>query len=102
MLTAEGFSPERMALVMPKIFVEEFEVLPLRVAGSRILYLGSASRLNASAALGLEQMSELKVESEGSWREQIYESARDRLFACEEESKRSWRWWMIRMRWRRG
>ncbi len=34
-LTPDGFSPELMALVMPKIFVEEFEVLPLRVAGSR-------------------------------------------------------------------
>ena len=81
-LTTEGFSPELMALVMPKIFVEEFEVLPLRVAGSRILYLGSASMLDASAALGLEQMSELKVES-GVVERALYESARDSLLACE-------------------
>jgi hypothetical protein len=81
-LTTEGFSPELMALVMPKIFVEEFEVLPLRVAGSRILYLGSASRLDASAALGLEQMSALKVEN-GVVEGALYESARDRLFACD-------------------
>jgi hypothetical protein len=81
-LTAEGFSPEAMSLVMPKVFVEQFGVLPLRVAGSRILYLGSTNRLDASAALATEQMSELKVESgviEGS----IYEPARDKLLACE-------------------
>jgi Type II secretion system (T2SS), protein E, N-terminal domain len=81
-LTTEGFSPEAMSLVMPKVFAEQFGVLPLRVAGSRILYLGSTNRLDASAALAIEQMSELKVESgviEGS----IYEPARDKLLACE-------------------
>ena len=62
-LTTEGFSPEAMALVMPKIFVEEFGLLPMRVAGSRILYLGFADRLDASAAFATEQMTELKVES---------------------------------------
>ena len=52
-----------MALVMPKLFVEKFGLLPLRVAGSRILYLGFADRLDASAAFATEQMTELKVES---------------------------------------
>jgi Type II secretion system (T2SS), protein E, N-terminal domain len=62
-LTADGFSPERMALVMPKVFVEEFGLLPLRVAGSRILYFGFADHLDASAAFATEKMTELKVES---------------------------------------
>ena len=52
-----------MALVMPKRFVQEFGLLPLRVAGSRILYLAFEDGLNAGAALALEQMSELRVES---------------------------------------
>lgn len=81
-LTTEGFSPEVMAMVMPKMFVEQFEVLPLRVAGSRILYLGSSNRLDASAAFALEQMTELKVES-GVVEGGHYESARERLLACE-------------------
>jgi hypothetical protein len=81
-LTTEGFSPEVMALVMPKIFIEQFEVLPLRVAGSRILYLGSSNRLDASSAFALEQMTELKVES-GVVEGGLYESARERLLACE-------------------
>ncbi len=81
-LTTEGFSPELMALVMPKMFVEKLGVLPLRVAGSRILYLGFSERLDASAAFATEQMAELKVESgvvDGSQ----FEAARERLLACD-------------------
>jgi hypothetical protein len=62
-LTTEGFSPEAMGLVVPKLFVEEFGLLPLRVAGSRILYLGFNDRLDATAAFAVEKMTELKVES---------------------------------------
>jgi hypothetical protein len=81
-LTTEGFSPEAMALVMPRVFVEKFGVLPLRVAGSRILYLGFADRLDASAAFATEQMTELKVES-GVVEGAPFEVARRRLFARE-------------------
>jgi hypothetical protein len=62
-LQVTGFVAEAMALVMPKIFVKEFGLLPLRTAGSRMLYLGFEDQLDASAALALEQMTELKVES---------------------------------------
>ncbi len=81
-LTTEGFSPETMALVMPKMFVEEFEVLPLSVAGSRILYMASSNRLDASVAFAVERMTELKVES-GVVEGALYESARERMLACE-------------------
>jgi hypothetical protein len=81
-LTTEGFSPEAMALVVPKVFVEEFGLLPLRVAGSRILYLGFADRLDASAAFATEQMTELKVES-GVVEGGSFEAARSRLLACD-------------------
>lgn len=62
-LATEGFSAAAMALVMPKRFVQEFGLVPLRVAGSSLLYLAFEDRMNAVAALGLEQMSGLKVES---------------------------------------
>jgi hypothetical protein len=81
-LTTEKFSPEAMALVMPKVFVANFGLLPLRVAGTQILYLGFAGQLDASAAFAVEQMTELKVESgvvEGSQ----FEAARSRLLACD-------------------
>jgi hypothetical protein len=81
-LTTEGFSPEAMTLVMPKLFVEKFGLLPLRVAGSRILYLGFADRLDASAAFAIEQMTELKVES-GVVEGAPFEAARRRLLACD-------------------
>ncbi len=62
-LTVQGFSPREMALVMPREFVEEFGLVPLRVAGGRLLYLGCEDRLNASVAYAVEQMSGLRVES---------------------------------------
>jgi hypothetical protein len=81
-LTTEGFSPEAMALVMPRVFVESYGLLPLRVAGSRILYLGFADRLDASAAFATEQLTELKVES-GVVEGTQFEAARNRLLACD-------------------
>ena len=62
-LSLNGFEPEAMSLAVPRIFVEEFGLLPLRVAGQRILYLAFENGLDASAALALERMSALKVES---------------------------------------
>jgi hypothetical protein len=81
-LTTEGFSPEKMALVMPSIFVERFGLLPLRVAGARILYLGFEDRLDASAAFAMERMTDLKVES-GLVEGTQFRAARSRLLECE-------------------
>jgi Type II secretion system (T2SS), protein E, N-terminal domain len=81
-LTTEGFSPESMAVVLPKVFIEKLGLLPLRVAGSRILYLGFSDRLDASAAFATEQMTELKVES-GVVDSAQFETARGRLLACD-------------------
>ncbi|WP_158944166.1 hypothetical protein [Granulicella sp. S190] len=81
-LTTEGFSPEAMALVVPRVFVERFGLLPLRVAGSRILYVGFADGLDAASAFALEQMTELKVES-GVVEGAQFEAARSRLLACD-------------------
>jgi hypothetical protein len=69
-------------MVAPRIFIEEFGLLPLRVAGSRILYLGFEDRLDASAALALEQMTELKVES-GLVPTEDYSTARQNLLEYE-------------------
>ncbi len=80
-LPVTGFVAEAMALVMPKVFVEEFGLLPLRVAGPRTLYLGFEGRLDASAALAIEQMTELKVES-GLVDGAQFRAARSRLLEC--------------------
>ncbi|HEY0163136.1 MAG TPA: hypothetical protein VGB69_10690 [Edaphobacter sp.] len=62
-LSAGGFSPRLMALVAPRPFLAQSGLLPLRVAGSSILYVGFEDRLDASSVLALERMSGLKVES---------------------------------------
>ena len=62
-LTTEGFSPAAMAVVMPKRFIAEFGLVPLRIAGSTLLYLAFEERMDAAVALGVEQMCRLKVES---------------------------------------
>jgi hypothetical protein len=80
-LSANGSSPRDMALVAPRVLVEEFGLLPLRVAGGRILYVGFEDRLDAAATLALEQMTELKVES-GLVRTEEYSTARRNLFEC--------------------
>ncbi len=81
-LSMKGFEPEAMALAVPKVFVEEFGMLPLRVAAQRILYLGFEDRLDASAALAMEQMTELKVES-GLMDSAQFRDARATLLHCD-------------------
>ena len=81
-LSLEGFTPRSMALVMPRLLVEEFGLLPLRAEGSRRLYLGFRDRLDASAAFSLEQMSELHVES-GIMGSEMFTHAQERLLDCE-------------------
>jgi len=77
-LPMDGFAPGAMALTMPRLFVEEFGLLPLRVAGSRILYLAFKDHLDAASAFAIEQMSGLKVES-GLVGEPQFDTARARL-----------------------
>lgn len=77
-----GFSPAAMALVMPKRFVAEFGLVPLRVAGSSLMYLAFADQTDAATALGVEQMSGLKVES-GLLVGTQYEAARAAVLAAD-------------------
>jgi hypothetical protein len=62
MLTAAAFDARTMALVMPRAIADEFGALPLRASGRR-LYLGFEDRLDATLALALERMTDLRVES---------------------------------------
>jgi hypothetical protein len=61
-LSMEEFDAERMALVAPRLLVEQTGMLPLRIAGERTLQLAFADRPDASAALAVERMSGLRVE----------------------------------------
>jgi len=77
-VSVDGFIPNAMALAVPRLLVERLGMLPLRIAGERILYLAFAGQPDASAAFALERMSGLKVEcalvDQAQWR-----AARERL-----------------------
>jgi hypothetical protein len=80
-LSMEGFDAGRMALAVPRLLVEQTGLLPLRIAGGRTLQLAFADRPDASAALAVERMSGLKVES-GLMNPAEWQAGRDRMFAC--------------------
>lgn len=74
-LCVGGFSAQEMAMVMPSVLIDHLGMLPIRVAGSRILYLGFEDHLDASIAMALERMTGLKVET-GLMPTEEYRSAR--------------------------
>lgn len=55
--------PESLTAVLPRLFVDAFGALPLRVAAEKILYLGFEDRVDAALALAIERMTGLRVES---------------------------------------
>ncbi len=52
-----------LAALVPRLFVDAFGALPLRLAAGKLLYLGFEDRLDRILALALERMSGLRVES---------------------------------------
>lgn len=80
-LPVEGFSPERMALTVPRVLVEEMAMLPLRIAASHILYMAFRHRLDAAAVLAIGQMNELRAES-GFLEDLQFERMQNRLLEC--------------------
>jgi len=62
-LGLEAHDAEVMAPALPRLFVDAFRVLPLRVAAGRLLYLGFEDRPDPVLALAVERMSGLRVES---------------------------------------
>ncbi len=62
-LTTDGFLPQAMALAVPRLFVEEYGILPLRIAGRKTLYVGFQDHLDAMSAFAVEQMNGIKTES---------------------------------------
>ena len=63
MLSLDLTIPEAWPPLVPRLFVDAFGALPLRVAAGKILYLGFEDRLDPVLALALERMTGLRVES---------------------------------------
>jgi len=62
-LPLEFHDAEALTVVLPRLFVDAFGALPLRVAAGKLLYLGFEDRLDPVLALGIERMTGLRVES---------------------------------------
>lgn len=62
-LPFEDHDPTDLTSVMPRLFVDAFGVLPLRLAAGKVLYLGFEESLDPVLALATEQMTMLRVES---------------------------------------
>jgi hypothetical protein len=62
-LSLEFHDAEALAVLVPRLFVDAFGALPLRMAAGQLLYLGFEDRLDPIVALAVERMSGLKVES---------------------------------------
>lgn len=62
-LPLEVHDAASLTTVMPRLFVDAFGALPLRVAAGRLLYLGFEECLDPVLALAIERMTSLRVES---------------------------------------
>jgi Type II secretion system (T2SS), protein E, N-terminal domain len=62
-LPLEFHDAEALTVLLPRLFVDAFGALPLRVAAGKLLYLGFEDRLDAVLALAVERMTGLRVES---------------------------------------
>lgn len=77
-LPLASHDPEGLAPLLPRFFLDAFGALPLRVAGSKLIYLGFEDRLDPVLALALERISGLRVES-GLVQGSLFRQAHDRM-----------------------
>lgn len=77
-LAMEFHHPEGLTAVVPRLFVDAFGAVPLRVAAGKILYLGFEDHLDPALALAVGRMTRLEVMS-GLVRESEFHPAHSRL-----------------------
>ncbi len=80
-LELEFHDPGGLTGLLPRLFVDAFGALPLRVAAGKILYLGFEDRLDRPLALAVERMTGLRVES-GLVEESLFRSAHTRMLGA--------------------
>ncbi len=80
-LPLEFHDAESLAVLVPRLFVDAFGALPLRIAAGRLLYLGFEDRLDPIVALAVERMSGLRVES-GLVQESLFGPAHARILSA--------------------
>ena len=77
-LPMEFHDTEPLTVLLPRLFVDAFGALPLRVAAGRLLYLGFEDRLDPVLALAIQRMTGLRVES-GLVQGSLFRTAHERM-----------------------
>jgi hypothetical protein len=77
-LGIESCDPAALAPLVPRLFLDAFGALPLRVPAGKLLYLGFEQRLDLVLALAIGRMNGLRVES-GIVRSSLFRPALARL-----------------------
>jgi hypothetical protein len=80
-LPMEYHDAEALAVILPRLFVDAFGALPLRVAAGRLLYLGFEDRLDPVMALAIQRMTGLRVES-GLVQGSLFRAAHARMLSA--------------------
>jgi hypothetical protein len=80
-LPMETHDAEALTAIVPRLFVDSFGALPLRVAAGRLLYLGFEERLDPVLALAIERMTGMRVES-GLVRGSLFRAAHARMLGA--------------------
>jgi len=62
-LPAEYHDAEALTALVPRLFIDAFGALPLRLAAGKLLYIGFEDRLDPVLALAVERMTGLRVET---------------------------------------
>jgi len=81
-LAPDSSAPPAVVGVMPRLFLEAFGVLPLRLMADKLLYLGFEERLDPVLALAVERMTGLRVES-GIVPSSIFRSAHENALSTQ-------------------
>ena len=80
-LPIEFHDAESLTVLLPRLFVDAFGALPLRVAAGKLLYLGFEDRLDPVMALAIQRMTGLHVES-GLVQGSLFRSAHARMLSA--------------------
>lgn len=80
-LPLEFHDAEALAPLLPRLFVDAFGALPLRVAAGKLLYLGFEDRLDRILALAVERMTGLRVEC-GLVKESLFRPAHAKMLTA--------------------
>ncbi|MGO8757410.1 MAG: hypothetical protein ACLQG3_04730 [Terracidiphilus sp.] len=80
-LPMEFHDAETLTVLLPRLFVDAFGALPLRVAAGKLLYLGFEDRLDPVMALAIQRMTGLRVES-GLVQGSLFRPAHERMLGA--------------------